>query len=164
MRRIWGIAATTTLCLVFGGVSVTAQPSPTPAAIGQPGLTRAEAVELVLASDARYAGLPDFEGLRRRAAREFSYQPVLGSSYYRVLSSVATDYSPEIIALRYPASWLIEVTLVSDCTDFVEDEVPAPDPCPWRHSWFYRVQPDGVVTNLFDEGDPPAAGSVQVAS
>ena len=28
------------------------------------------------------------------------------------------------------------------------------DPCEWRHSWYYRVQPDGTVTLLFDEGDP----------
>ena len=30
---------------------------------------------------------------------------------------------------------------------------PLPDPCEWRQSWFYQVQPDGTVSLLFDEGD-----------
>jgi hypothetical protein len=155
MRNTWGLGVAFALCLMFSGASVAAQPSPTPSAIGQPGLTRTEAVELVLASDERFAGLADFEDLRRQASREFSLMSLLDSSYYRVLSTVATDMSgPEAIAFRYPSSWLIEVTLVEDCTDVAEDVVPWPDPCAWRHSWFHQVQPDGAVISLFDEGDP----------
>lgn len=34
------------------------------------------------------------------------------------------------------------------------DEIgPWPDPFAWRHSWSYRVQPDGSVSLLLDEGD-----------
>ena len=60
-----------------------------------------------------------------------------------------------------PSSRLVEVTLVRDCE--ASELVPGgdlgtmpffDDPCEWRHSWYYRVQPDGTVTLLFDEGDP----------
>jgi hypothetical protein len=65
-----------------------------------------------------------------------------------------------------PPSWLIEVTLVRDCTDWylpsdapeLSDDIEPfiDDPCGWRHSWFYRVRPSGEVELLFDEGDPDA--------
>ena len=41
-----------------------------------------------------------------------------------------------------------------DCVEPTSGPVPALDPCAWRHSWYYRVQPDGTVSLLFDEGDP----------
>ena len=60
----------------------------------------------------------------------------------------------------YPAHFLVEVTLVDGCAPPPSgegpssDTVPLPDPCKWRHSWFYRVTPDGTVTLMFEEGHP----------
>ena len=112
---------------------------------------RAHAVALVLATDPRFAGLPDNELQRRRSASEFSLLPVLGS-HYRVLSTDADLSHQGGFVYRTPASWLIEVTLTRDCVE--PTTAPAPDPCGWRHSWYYRVLPDGTVTPLYGEGDP----------
>ena len=66
------------------------------------------------------------------------------------------------VSPKTPSSRIVEVTLVRDCVrySFPEGvqgwdgkEPVADDPCAWRHSWYYRVQPDGRVTLLFDEGD-----------
>jgi hypothetical protein len=155
MRRLWAAGAAIVVCLMFGGAIATAQPSPDPGPSLPAPVSRAEAVGLVLASDQRFMGVEDFEQLRRLAAREMSFLPLLGSSYYRVLQTLTTEEPYEdMILWRYAGNWLIEVTLVEDCTEPLEETGPWPDPCAWRHSWFYRVQPDGTVTLLFAEGDP----------
>ena len=156
MRRLCAAGVAIVVCLMLGGAFATAQPSPDPSTSGQARVTRAEAVALVLASDERFMGVEDFEQLRRRAAREMSLLPLLGSSYSRVLPTMTTeDPYEDMIEGRNPGNWLIEVTLVEDCTEPLDETIPLPDPCAWRHSWFYRVQPDGTVSLLFDEGDPP---------
>ena len=154
MRRLCAAGVAIVVWLMVGGAFATAQSSPDPSTTGQAGVSREEAVALVLASDERFLGVEDFDHLRRLAAREMSLQPLLGSSYYRVLPTMTTEEPYEdIIVWRYPGDWLIEVTLVEDCTDPLDETGPVPDPCGWRHSWFYRVQSDGTVSLLFDEGD-----------
>jgi len=163
MRRLCAAGAALAVLLSLGGAIAMAQPSADPVPSGSAGITRAQAVTQVLASDERFVGVEDFEQLRRLAAREMSWQPLVGSSYFRVLPTVPIEQPPEaapedVIRWRYPANWLIEVTLVEGCmeADFTSGP-PWPDPCTWRHSWFFRVQPDGEVSVLFDEGDPAPA-------
>ena len=131
-----------------------ASASPGPGASAQRPATRADAVALVLATDPRFADLHDWEALRLRSASEFKPH-ILIESYYRVLPTTGTDLASWEIVERVSGSWLIAVTLVKDCVEPLSDSAPmAADPCGWRHSWTYRVQPDGVVALLFDEGDP----------
>jgi hypothetical protein len=154
MRRLWVAGAAIVVCLILGGAFATAQPSPDPWSSEQAPVTAAEAVALVLATDERFAGVEDFEHLRRLAAREMSFLPLLGSSYYRVLQTLTTEAPyADMILWRSPGNWLIELTLVEDCTLPLDESGPWPDPCAWRHSWFYQVQPDGTVSLLLDEGD-----------
>lgn len=173
MRRIWkaGLAA-----LAFAMVASTAtfadpagpgtdvqpaEPGVDADAFGQtePPATYDEAVALVLAQDPRFADVPDFERQASLASSNFDHSLLLGSDYYRVLPTLASAFS-WMYDFGYPASALIEVTLVDGCAAAAagegpsSDTVPWPDPCEWRHSWFYRVIPDGTVTLLFEEGDP----------
>jgi len=118
----------------------------------------AEVVALVLAQDARFGGLPDYRRLEIEQASEFSLDPIVGSGFYRELPTTASSLTPWV-DLGYPASRLVEITLVGDCTPLSTesssiDAWPWPDPCEWRHSWVYRVAPDDTVTLLFEEGDP----------
>ena len=122
-----------------------------------------EAVALVIAQDPRFADVPDFERQANLASSNFDNSLLLGSDYYRVLPTLASAFS-WMYDFGYTASSLIEVTLVDGCVELPaggpsSDTVPWPDPCEWRHSWFYRVEPDDTVTLLFEEGDPdPMAG------
>ena len=160
MRKLSAAATSTLMCVAFGGTVASAQPTP-PATLGPPrdaGLTRQEAVALVLAQDERFMGLPDYERQRVKMASQFSFDPVIGSSYYRVLPTATTLWPPatedmRAFIFREPHNWLVEISLVRGCTEMV-DIVPQPDPCNWRHAWYYRVHPDGTVTLLFEEGDP----------
>jgi len=131
-----------------------ASPSPGKGASAEPGLTQAEAVALVLAADPRFADLPDWETLRLKTVAKFKPY-LLDSSYYHVLPTMGTDLAFWEIPERAPGSWLIAVTLVQDCIEPPSDGARlTADPCGWRHAWYYRVQPDGTITPLFDEGDP----------
>jgi hypothetical protein len=129
-----------------------------PDPIEQPGPTREEAVALVLAQDARFTGLPDYERQRVKQA-SFDFDAVIGSGYYRVLPTATTLWPPATVDMdafvfREPRNWLVEASLVQGCTEMVGGQVgPLPDPCNWRHAWYYRVYPDGTVTLLFEEGD-----------
>ena len=131
------------------------------AGIGEPGpgftdcwrSARAHAVSLVLATDPRFAGLPDYELLLRKAMSEFDMYLTVGS-HYRVLPTDAELVQQGWYVYRTPSSWLIEVTLADDCLEPTSDPAPWADPCGWRHSWYYRVQPDDTVALLCDEGDP----------
>jgi hypothetical protein len=114
---------------------------------------RGHAVSLVLASDPRFAGLPDYELLDRKARSELRPSLLVGS-HYRVLSTDAELSQAGLFVYRTPTSWLIEVTLARGCVEPTTHSYPRPDPCGWRHSWYYRVLPDDSVTPLFDEGDP----------
>lgn len=145
-------------CLTLVSAGTVAQPSPEAGPTGQTGLTRDEAVELVLASDPRFADLPDFARLEIERSANFDMGIILGSDYYRVLPTLPTQYLGQgFIDFHYPGNWVIEATLVRDCvsiSEALDPTVGLRDPCEWRHSWFYRVQPDGTVSLLFDEGDP----------
>jgi hypothetical protein len=114
---------------------------------------RAHAVALVLATDPRFAGLPDYELLARKASSRFDMTLLVGS-HFRVLSTDAELAQIGWSLYRTPGSWHIEVTLARDCAKPTAGTGPWPRPCAWRHSWYYRVQPDDTVTLLFDEGDP----------
>lgn len=127
-------------------------------------VTRGRAVAIVLAADPRFAGLADYETLRRRTQGEFRPY-VLDTSYDRVLPDVAADMVQFGFTARTPASWLISVTLVSDCVEpSPAGPSPAADPCAWRHTWTYRVTPDASLMLLFDEGDPAADAPAPTAS
>ena len=76
-------------------------------------------------------GCRGLRAARRLAAREMSWQPLVGSSYFRVLPTVPIERPPEaapedMIRWRYPANWLIEVTLVEGCmeADFTREYHP----------------------------------------
>ena len=162
MRSLRMAIAATFACLLLAGTATVAQPSSSAsdAPTEQMGLTRDEAVALVLATDPRYVDLPDFRRLEIERSANFD-MGFLGSDYYRVLPTLPTEFSGlGFIDFHYPGNWLIEVTLVRDCATLYDGDGPSsetpplPDPCEWRHSWFYRVQPDGKVSLLFDEGDP----------
>jgi hypothetical protein len=118
-----------------------------------------EAVALVLAQDPRFADVPDFERQANLASSNFDHSLLLGSDYYRVLPTLASSFS-WMYEFGYPASTFVEVTLVDGCTALPtgegpsSDTLPRPDPCEWRHSWFYSATPDGTVTRLFEEGHP----------
>jgi hypothetical protein len=104
--------------------------------------------------------LPDYERQRIKQQSEFSLDPIIGSSYYRVLPTATTRWSDSIgmdlFAFREPRNWLVEVVLARDCLPMATGTVvePLSDPCAWRHAWYYRVQSDDSVTLLFEEGDP----------
>ena len=121
---------------------------------------REEAVALVLAQDPRFADTLDFERQAALANSNFDPSLLLGSNYYRVLPTLASSFTPWMYDFGYPANRLIEVTLVAGCTPLPTGEAPSsdnapwPDPCEWRHSWLYRVEPDDTVTLLFEEGHP----------
>lgn len=123
------------------------------------GLPREEAVALVLATDPRFAGLPDWEDLRLRASAEFrTFEATFMTDHFRVLGPTVSEFQMlGWVTLRQPASWLIETTLVERCSEPELDTVPTPDPCDWRHIWVHRVAADGRVTLLFEEGDPDPA-------
>jgi hypothetical protein len=144
--------------MVFGSLLLASTPTLASDAADPSGALarREEVVELVLAQDPRFAGLPDYERLRVEMAREFTVMPVAASPYYRVLPTMATEWSQVgFLTFRHPATWLIEVNLVDDCLEQEgEGILPIADPCGWRHAWYYRVEPDDTVTLLFDEGDP----------
>lgn len=150
----------TLLCLTAVSTATAAQPSPEAGSTEQLGLTRDEAVSLVLAIDPRYTGLPDFARLDIERRSNFDMGILLGSDYYRVLPTLPSEFAGlGFIDFRYPGNWLIEVMLVRECATLHDGDGPSsgtpplPDPCEWRHSWLYRVQPDGTVSLLFDEGD-----------
>lgn len=143
-------------CLVvLGTVAAASAADPT-----DPDARRDEVVALVLAQDARFTGLPDYERQQIKQQSQFSFDPIIGSGFYRTLPTLASSVTPWMFDFGYPATWLVEVTLVDGCTPLPtgegpsSDTAPWPDPCAWRHSWFYRVEPDDTVTLLFEEGDP----------
>ncbi len=125
-----------------------------------PNARRDEVVALVLAQDTRFAGLPDYRRQEIKRASTFSFDPIIGSGYYRVLPTATTQWSDstgmDLFAFREPRNWLVEVVLVRDCVPMATGKVvpPLPDPCAWRHAWYYRVESDDSVTLLFEEGDP----------
>ena len=155
MRRLWAGGTVALVCLVVGSAASLAQSSASEdPRLAESDALREDAVALVIAEDPRFADVADWEQLRREAARSFVLYPLVGSDYYRVLATSASELSPAWFDFGYPSNWLIEVTLVRDCLEPSGDTGPWPDPCEWRHSWFYRVAPDRSVTLLFEEGDP----------
>jgi hypothetical protein len=148
------------LLLVAGGAVTATDGDQT-----DPDARRDEVVALVLAQDPRFADVPDFTRQSQLASSNFEPSLLLGSDYVRVLPTLASAFSPWAYDFGYAANWLVEVTLVGDCAPITPGEgpssetAPSPDPCEWRHSWFYRVAPDDTVTLLFEEGDPDPMAS-----
>ena len=159
MRRWRAVLVTVLGCLLITGAATTA----TGEAASDPNARRDDVVALVLAQDDRFAGLPDYERQRIKQQSQFSFDPIVGSGFYRTLPTLASSVTPWMFDFGYSANWLVEVTLVQDCTPLPtadgpsSDTAPWPDPCAWRHSWFYRVEPDDTVALLFEEGDPEPA-------
>jgi hypothetical protein len=157
MRRV--ASSLLALSLVAGGGVTVFGQSASPVNDGTGGLLapeRVAAVASVLASDARFVDLPDFDDLRRRSAAEFDFSPLLTSGYYRVLGPSLIDLVDlGAVTLRSPTGWIVETTLVSGCSELPPDpHWPVPDPCAWRHTWIHLATPDGTVTTLYDTGDP----------
>ena len=162
--RQWRVVIVTVLgCVLAAGTVAVASDE---VEASDPPDRREEVVALVLDQDERFAGVPDYERQWIKSKAEFSFDPIIGSGYYRVLPTSTTRWREavgmDLFAFRQPRNWLVEVVLVRDCAPHprdVEVEVPWPDPCAWRRSWFYRVTSDDAVTLLFEEGDPdPMAG------
>lgn len=162
MSRVRGLRATAMAmlaCMVLAPVAH-AQTSPWPAP--DPARAADRAVELVLAQDPRFADALDFERQRILASSTFdTVGSLLSVDYYRALPTQASLYSPWWVDFGFEGSWIVEVVLVRDCAEPSDAEPPLPDPCSWRHAWYYRVAPDDTVTLLFEEGHPeppPASG------
>lgn len=152
MRR-WRVVLITVLgwVLALGATTAVSVEEDAPDPFAQ----REEVVALVLAQDERFAGLPDYERQAVLASANFdTVGMLLSEDYYRVLPSQSSYFSPWWVDFGYPSSWLVEVNLVDGCVEPSSDDPPIPDPCEWRHSWLYRVQPDGSVALLYEEGDP----------
>ena len=154
----WRVAVMTALgCLLVAGTAATASDDVDPT---DPNVRRDEVVALVLAQDARFTSLPAYRRQEIESSSVFSLDPIIGSSYYRVLPTATTRWSDyvgmDLFAFREPRNWLVEVVLVRDCLPMATGTVvePLPDPCAWRHAWYYRVESDDTVTLLFEEGDP----------
>jgi hypothetical protein len=131
-----------------------ASPSASPDAWTELQLREQDAVALVLAADPRFAGVADWSALTRKWQATFIPYHLLESNYH-VLSATGMDLAIANIPPRAPSSLIVAVTLVRDCVDPSDLSSPVvADPCGWRHTWTYRVEPGGVVTLLFDEGDP----------
>lgn len=157
MRRATPGLFTCSLLLAATAPTLGQSPSAGPPAIeAEPAsIGRDEAISLVRALDPRFAGLPDYEAQRKESARSFSWAPLLASSYVRVLPTTQNEFAdPRGVDFRYPAGWLIETTLVADCSDLSENGMIVVDPCAWRHTWVHYVTPDGTVATLHDTGDP----------
>lgn len=163
MRHSWTAGVAALSLAVAAGTAATASDE---TAQTDPFARHEEVAALVLAQDPRFADTPDIERLETLARSNFDFSILLGSDYYRVIAGPASSFSPWAFDLGYEANWLVEVTLVDGCTDIASEQgpssetAPLPDPCEWRHSWFYRVAPDDTVTLLFEEGhpDPQPAG------
>lgn len=166
MRNFFGILLALSLVLATGATVHARTPAPAlDDEAGAVGITREEAVALVLVSDPRFADLPDFDMVRQEGTAEFrTVEAVLLTDWYRVLGPTASALAElGAVSFRSPTSWLIEVNLVEACTEPPADvEFPMPDPCAWRHSWYHHVTPDGHVTLIGDEGDPePISAEVE---
>jgi hypothetical protein len=174
MRRSWIAVVAALVFLMVASTATIADPAgpgpgddPAEPGAGTDGLDptdllalREEAVTLVLAQDPRFADALDFERQAALASSNFDPSLLLASDYYRELPTLASSFTPWMYDFGYPANRLIEVTLVEGCAALPAGEGPSsetlpwPNPCEWRHSWFYRVAPDDTVTLLFEEGHP----------
>ena len=150
------VAGLLSLALLSGAGTAVAQDAAddgltTPTSIG-----REEAVALVLASDPRFADLVAFETLGREIAADFAVERWFTSSFYRVLGPSFGDYADTFVTFRAPMGRLVEVNLAADCAEveLVDTALPIEDPCAWRHTWVFMVEPDGTVVPLYDTGDP----------
>lgn len=163
-RRLRLVACLTTLALTLTMAAAPAgaqSPDASPAAVAGavPVLDRAAALDLVRAQDPRFAELRDADEITREAARTFNTSLYLESRVGTVPTWATLWLAAYDTFTRTAPSWIVEVVLTDGCV--VTDEVFAGegtfiDPCTWRHAWYYRVQDDGTVTPLFDEGDPDA--------
>ncbi|MFO7531863.1 MAG: hypothetical protein R6W93_05340 [Candidatus Limnocylindrales bacterium] len=155
--RCSAAVAVTLGCVLLTGTAAAASDDASPT---DPNARRDEVVALVLAQDERFTSLPDYERQRIKQQSQFSFDPIIGSGYYQVLPTATTRWSDsvgmDLFAFRQPRNWLVEVVLVRDCVPMATGTVvePLPDPCAWRHAWYYRVESDDTVTLLFEEGVP----------
>lgn len=157
MKGKLAVTGLLSLTLLSGSGSALAQDAPDDELAPPTGIVqqRANDVALVLASDPRFADLTDYETLRREFAATFEGERYFTSSFYRVLGPTLSDLTG-FITFREPVGRLIEVSLVTDCAEFELDgeALPNQDPCAWRHTWVYLVEPDGTVVPVYDAGDP----------
>ena len=78
-------------CLLIAGIAATASDQAT-----DPNARHDEVVALVLAQDARYAGLTDFRRQQIQQQSQGSFDPIIGSGYDRVLPTVTTRWSDAV--------------------------------------------------------------------
>jgi hypothetical protein len=155
----WRVVIVTVLgCALVAGTAAAASDE---AEAPDPVARQEEAVALVLDQDPRFADALDYEVQRIKGSQNFdTLGEVLGTSNYRLLPTQNVWYSP-VMDFGDGGSVVVEIILVEGCeVPEDESELLTPDlsryedPCAWRHSWVYRVEPDDTVTLLYDEGDP----------
>jgi hypothetical protein len=123
--------------------------------------TGEEAAALVIASDSKFADVKNYADLHREVLATFRYVTLI-NSFYRVVPTSIIDFgsifggSPTAVDPR--GSWEVEVMLVAGCGPIDDLNTLVADPCQWRHAWHFRVQTDGTMTLLFEEGGPIPIG------
>ncbi len=155
------VSALVAMVLVAGtGAALGQSERPVDKGFNQPtDISREDAIARVLAVDSRFAGLIDHDRLRREVAADFTAERYYTDSFYRVLGPWWAELDGWHMSLRDPLGWLIEVNLVTGCpeVELADADLPIDDPCAWRHTWVYLVEPDGVVTPVVEAGDPDGA-------
>jgi hypothetical protein len=121
------------------------------------------ALATVCALDDRFAALPTFDEARRKVAARFDYAPIVAGSWIHLLPTFSGFADPLVLG-ETPPAWmdlndisLVEVMLVDDCQESVRDLLAPTDPCGWRHTWLFQVDPDGTVVVLGQAGDDDPA-------
>ena len=154
MRRVVLVLMT----LTFGaGAAPAMGASPEPLIGSDPADGRA--VAAVRGTDPRFAALEDYANISQRAASTFDITPIVAGSWIHVLPTYDQFIGQYGTVMDPDGSGLgrvVEVMLVADCLTHITT-VEAVDPCAWRHTWLYRVLPDGSVTQLLDAGSPDAS-------
>jgi hypothetical protein len=130
-------------------------PDPSPGPTREP--TQSErAVELVRAVDPRFADIPMLEELQDDLALA-RYSVVLAGPWIGALES-----SGRIDDFAGTMGWfdlegrVVQVMLVGPCDTDADAVLPESDPCGWRHTWLYHVDPAGTVTLVYDAGSDDA--------
>ncbi len=156
MKGKLAVAGLLSLALLSGAGAAVAQDAADDGLTTPTSISREDAVALVLASDPRFADLVAFETLGREIAADYSFERWFTSSFYRLLGPTFGDYADTFVTFRAPMGRLIEVNLATDCAEveLVDTALPIEDPCAWRHTWLFMVEPDGTVARIYDAGDP----------
>lgn len=151
--------------VVLAGLATALAATPTSAASPDPlGWTSAlheQALDAIRAADPRFEGLPDFADVLESAQRDLDFSGLITTSWMQVLPTFNDVLGRDLAVAPGTSAWtdiglgsIVEVMLVSDCERPSEARPPTVEPCGWRHTWLYRVQPDGEAVLLAEAGSP----------